>query len=75
LARHLADNYVKPDEAQGSKIKALEMALKALQSKVDTLRNAQAITPEKEVIVKEVIVTPPPNPPKNFKGKLVIGSG
>ena len=75
LARHLADNYVKPDEAQGSKIKALEMALKALQSKVDTLRNSQAITPEKEVIVKEVIVTPPPNPPKNLRGKLVIGSG
>jgi hypothetical protein len=37
LARHLADNYVKPDDAQASKIKALEAAIKTLQSKYDAL--------------------------------------
>jgi hypothetical protein len=47
LAWHLADNYVKPDDAQGTKIKALENQLKqletsqsTLQSKYDTLRVA-----------------------------------
>jgi hypothetical protein len=45
LARHLADNYVKPDDNQGQKIKALEAQIKALetnhqtlQSRYDTLR-------------------------------------
>jgi len=41
LARHWANNYVKPDDAQGSKIKALKTALKTLQIKVDFLRTAQ----------------------------------
>jgi hypothetical protein len=38
LARHLAGNYVKPDDSQCAKIKALETSLKTLQSKYDTLR-------------------------------------
>lgn len=38
LARQLAENYVKPDDTQGAKIKALETAVQKLQSKYDTLR-------------------------------------
>lgn len=38
LARQLAENYVKPDDTQGSKIKALETAVQKLQSKYDNLR-------------------------------------
>lgn len=37
LARHLADNYVKPDEAMGSKLKDLEKAMKTYSAKVDYL--------------------------------------
>jgi hypothetical protein len=32
LAWHLADNYVKPDDAQGMKIKALEEKIKQLET-------------------------------------------
>jgi hypothetical protein len=37
LARYLADNYVKPDEVIGSKLKDLEKAMKTYSSKVDYL--------------------------------------
>jgi hypothetical protein len=37
LARHLAGNYVKPDNAQASKIKALGTSIKNLTSRLDTL--------------------------------------
>jgi hypothetical protein len=37
LARHLADNYVKPDKNLGTKIKELEKQLKTYTSKVDYL--------------------------------------
>lgn len=59
LARHLADNYVKPDDSQAAKIKALEAAVKTLQSRYDSLRLDQ----DKDKSAK------------NGKGKLVIGSG
>ena len=32
LARHLADNYVKPDDSQGAKLKALETQMKSLDA-------------------------------------------
>jgi hypothetical protein len=58
LARHLADNYVKPDDSQGAKIKALETQLKqleanhkTLQSQYDSLRVAR--DKEKEAHAKD----------------------
>ncbi len=39
LARHLADNYVKPDDAQGTKIKALEAQVKQLEATQKTLQS------------------------------------
>lgn len=65
LARHLADNYVKPDDSHGHKlktletqIKSLEAAQKSLQAKYDALRVDQA--KEKQ---------------KNWKGKPEAGAG
>jgi len=73
LARHLADNYVKPDDSQGSKIKALEAMIrqlesnhKTLQSKYDTLRVARDQEKEKQ---KEILKA------KNWKGPPAVGSG
>ena len=60
LARHLADNYVKPDDTQGAKIKALESSIKTLQAKYDSLR----VEHDKEK-----------GAAKNFKGKATPGSG
>lgn len=60
LARHLADNYVKPDDSHGTKIKTLETTLKQLQSKVDALR----VDYDKEN-----------KRGKNGKGKPNVGSG
>lgn len=40
LARHLADNYVKPDDSQGAKITLLEKNLKTLTSQVERLISA-----------------------------------
>jgi hypothetical protein len=37
LARHLADNYVKPDDAVASKVTAVEKSMKALVARVDML--------------------------------------
>jgi hypothetical protein len=37
LARHLADNYVKPDDSQSSKNKVIEAQLKTLESRQKTL--------------------------------------
>lgn len=66
LARHLADNYVKPDDSHGTKIKslesqikALETAQKSLQSKYDALRVEQAKGKET----------------KNWKGNPAAGTG
>jgi hypothetical protein len=53
LACHLADNYVKPDDAQASKIKALEALLKTLQTKVDTLQMTMNNFPTIAPICKE----------------------
>lgn len=71
LARHLADNYVKPDDSQASKIKALEAQLrtldsaqKALQSKYDALR----VDRDKDRADKD-------NKGKNWKGQPAPGSG
>jgi hypothetical protein len=37
LARHLADNYIKPDDSLSSKLQLLEKNLKALTSQVERL--------------------------------------
>ena len=37
LARHLADNYIKPDDALASKLTTLDKAHTALVKRVDTL--------------------------------------
>jgi hypothetical protein len=86
LARHLADNYVKPDDAQGTKSKALENQLKqletsqsTLQSKYDTLR--VAFNNLNSILLKNP--EPAPAPPvkqqakqqKNWKGTPTPGSG
>jgi hypothetical protein len=42
LARHLADNYVKPDTSQESRIQALDTALKDLHRRVDSLISKEA---------------------------------
>lgn len=47
LARHLADNYIKPDDALATKLTALDKAHKALVVRVDTLS-----TRDKEVRAK-----------------------
>jgi len=72
LARHLADNYVKPDDSQGTKlksleaqVKALETAHKALQSKYDSLR--VEIQKESQKDHREKV--------KNWKGSPAPGSG
>jgi hypothetical protein len=70
LARHLADNYVKPDDSHGAKIKALENRVqqlethnKNLQSKYDTMRVAR--DNENKEGTKG----------KNWKGPPAAGSG
>jgi len=74
LARHLADNYVKPDDTQGAKLKTLEAQLKTfeaaqkvLQSKYDTLR-VERDKEKAEKADKDTKV-------KNWKGPPVTGSG
>lgn len=37
LARHLADNHVKPDAAQGTKVAALEKAVKNINGRLDSI--------------------------------------
>jgi hypothetical protein len=69
LARHLADNYVKPDDAQASKIKALEAAIKSLQSKYDTMRVANTQEKDYDYTVAYPTKSPEPTETKNFKGK------
>jgi hypothetical protein len=39
LARHLADNYVKPDDSRANKIKRLESQVKTLESSLQTLQS------------------------------------
>jgi hypothetical protein len=40
LARHLADNHVKPDAAQGTKITSLEKAIKSINGRMDSIQAA-----------------------------------
>jgi hypothetical protein len=46
LARHLADNHVKPDVAQGSKIASLEKALKSINGRLDAIQAAMDKEPK-----------------------------
>jgi hypothetical protein len=75
LARHLADNYVKPDDAQASKIKtlegkiaSLECVYQSLQSKYDALRVAKDKADKADTAFH-------PHKGKNGKGQPVAGSG
>jgi len=61
LARHLTSNNLKPDDAQASKIKALESAVKTLQSKYDAIRVDHDKANDKTSKFTEGA--------KNFKGK------
>jgi hypothetical protein len=70
LARHLADNYVKPDDSQAQRIKSLENQVKALetnlkhlQSKYDTIRVAKDNAAKND------------NTAKNGRGAPIAGSG
>jgi len=75
LARHLADNYVKPDDSLHSKIKQLEAQLKAvessqrtLQSKVDGFRGERTDKGERDVKDYK-------DKGKNGRGTPIPGSG
>jgi len=83
LACHLADNYVKPDDSHGNKLKSLEERIKSLestnqtlQSNYDTLRvelgkvkqQHNQLHPAKEVNLNT-------NKGKNWKGTPTPGSG
>jgi len=79
LARHLADNYVKPDDMQATKIKSLESQVKALegslqtlQSRYDTLRVAGDKTKTEQTEKKS---HDKDWKGKNGKGNPVPGSG
>jgi hypothetical protein len=39
LARHLADNHVKPDDAVASKVAAVEKAIKSINARLDSVQN------------------------------------
>jgi hypothetical protein len=76
LARHLADNYVKPDDSQGAKIKALEAKItqlesshKSLQSKYDSLRVGKDKEKEKDQDKAK------DGKGKNWRGSPAAGSG
>jgi hypothetical protein len=59
LARHLADNYVKPDDAVSTKVNSLAQQLQTLKGQVDTICNSKK---ENKADYKEY---------KNNKGKIV----
>jgi len=40
LARHLADNHVKPDAAQGTKVANLEKAIKNVNARLDSVQSS-----------------------------------
>jgi hypothetical protein len=65
LARHLADNYVKPDDNQGQKIKALEAQIKALETNHQTLQSRYDTLRVEVQKVKG----------KNWQGNLAPGTG
>jgi hypothetical protein len=73
LARHLADNYVKPDDSHTSKIKHVEDKLSLLQSKYDTLRVEQDKL--RVALWSDPDKSTDPKQPKNWKGKPNVGSG
>jgi len=58
LARHLADNHVKPDAASGSKITNLEKAIKNINGRLDSthsnIESLESKTDSLKSIVKEV---------------------
>lgn len=66
LAHHLADNYVKPDDSQVAKIKALELQMKSLEAIHKNLQSKyDALRVERDKAEKG----------KNWKGNSAAGSG
>jgi hypothetical protein len=61
LARHLADNHVKPDATQSSKIARLEKAIKSINGQMDTIQAALEKDPTKGGKFKQG----PPKEPKD----------
>jgi len=68
LARHLADNYVKPDAGQEAKIKEMEKLIQTLTSKVDKLVS-KATEKEKKQQDKQQPHKDKGGAPKNDKGR------
>ncbi len=68
LARHLADNYVKPDAGQEAKIKEMEKLIQTLTSKVDKLVS-KAAEKEKKQQDKQQPHKDKGGAPKNDKGR------
>jgi len=55
LARHLADNHVKPDEAVSSRVTSLDKAIKNINSRLDTIQSSLNSSVDKtEDKIKEV---------------------
>ena len=81
LARHLADNYVKPDDSQAAKIKSLENQVKQLDSSLKTLQSRyDTLRVENDKVKEKQGTNPNPSPAptnkaKNWKGTPAAGSG
>jgi len=80
LARHLADNYVKPDDSQAAKIKSLENQVKQLDSSLKTLQSRyDTLRVENDKVKEKQGTNPNPSPAptnkaKNWKGTPAAGS-
>lgn len=82
LARHLADNYVKPDESQGAKLKSLEKQLKALEASHKTQITLQSTFQSKYDSLRVEVQKLQHKAPKelrdngkNWRGNPAAGSG
>ena len=55
LARHLADNHVKPDDAVSTKVSSLDKAIKNINSHLDSIQNSVDKNEEKIREVKDKV--------------------
>lgn len=78
LARHLADNYVKPDDSQGAKIKALEAKITQLETSQKTLQSQYDslwVAVDRDKSGDKEVPKEPQGKGKNWKGSPAPGSG
>jgi hypothetical protein len=75
ITRHLAANFVKPEESQSSKQAALDAKVTALASKVDSYvsRVDAYITREKEKVKTDITDPFKPQKSKKYKAKNEAG--